>query len=198
MKGAAVADEKDINEILKARGFDSIDKVLDALDSTKADLTKHKTRATELDDLKNRLQAYEDEKKKRDDAAKTEAEKLADQVKALQAERDSAKAEAGAAARLALLERGLGKHLGVVPDKFRPVAEKYLRTVLPGMDWKDDETLGTAIGEQIADFTKDAPPEYKPVVSSKGADKQTPTTPAPPSGESRTGFSFQKVLRGEK
>lgn len=193
-----MADEVNVTEMLKARGFDSIEKVLETLDSTKADLTKHKTRASELDDLKNRLQAFENEKAERENAAKTEAEKLADQVKALQVERDSAKAEAGAAARLALLERGLGKHLGIVPDKFRPVAEKYLRTVLPGMDWKDDETLGTAIGEQIADFTKDAPPEYKPVVSGGDAGKAAKTVPDPPSGETRTGFSFVNAITGKK
>jgi len=168
MRGAAVADEQNISEILKARGFDSIDKVLDALDSTKADLTKHKTRATELEDMKNRLQAFEDEKKARDDAAKTEAEKLADQVKLLQSERDRAKADAVTAARQALMERGLGEHMGNVPEKLRPVAGKYLRTVLPTMDWNDPATLTAAITAQLADLTVDAPPELKPVVSGEG------------------------------
>lgn len=186
-----MADEGTILEALKARGFDSVDKVLEVLESTKADLAKHKTRASELDELKNRLQTFEDEKKKRDDAAKTEAERLADKVKELEADRDRFKAEAGNAARLALLERGLGEHLGNVPDKLRPLAGKYLRTVLPTMDWNDPDTLKAAITAQLADLTADAPPELKPTVPSGDQAPKGNTPPKPPTDNPN---SFRSLL----
>jgi chromosome segregation ATPase len=194
-----VADEVNVNDALKAKGFDSVDKVLEALESAKADLAKHKTRASELDDLKNRLQAFENEKAERENAAKTEAEKLADKVKALETEREQFKAEAAKAARQVLLERGLGENMGSVPEKLRPVADKFLRTVLPTMDWNDPETLKAAIAEQLADLTADAPPDMKPVVSGDGQNTKGPRDmPNISSGQSRTGFSFTKAIKGEK
>ena len=192
-------DAEKMAELLKAKGFDSLEDALGALDKTKADLSKHKTRATDLEELQNRLKSFEDEKRARDDAEKTESEKLAAKVAELETAAKQAQAEAAKAKRTALMEKGLGEHLGSVPDKLRALASEHLRVILPTKDWQDEETLTAVITESLGKFTELAPEHLRPAVPAGVPPKRGPDDMPPiDDGSTRTGFSFLKAVRGEK
>jgi chromosome segregation ATPase len=156
-------DEKDPMEMLKGKGFDSIEKVLETLESLKADVSKHKTRATAVTDLQTQLEQLQAEKQARDDAEKTELQKLTDKVKQMEAQAEQARRDAVAAQRSAMLERGIAEHLNTVAEPLRPLAGDYLRTVLPSREWQDGEGLATALKESLDRFTGLAPESLRVV-----------------------------------
>ena len=158
-----MADEKDYSEVLKARGFDSMDKVFETLDSLKTDLGKHKTRSTELTEAQKELETLRLEKQAREDAEKSETQKLLDKMKQIEATATAAEQRAVAATRNAMLERAISEHIPGVHEKMRPFAAEYMRTVLPAREWADADSLKAAITESLAKFSETLPQEFKPV-----------------------------------
>ena len=190
-----------LEEMLKAKGFSGINdipKVLEALESTKADLSKHKTRAETVSSLEAKLAELERAKQEREDAEKTELQKLNDRLTKMQAESEAAAAKAAKAERYAMMERGLSEHLAGVPEKLRPFASEHLRTILPGKEWSDPDTLKATITESFERFNTLLPEEMR-VVPSGGAEqhRQQPQMQIP-SGKTVTGFDFEAALKGGK
>lgn len=156
-------DEKDITEILKARGFESVEKLLETFDSVKNDLGKHKTRSSELTEAQKELDALRLERKTREDAEKSENQKLLDKMAQMEVNAIAAEQRVQAATRSAMLERAISEHIPQVHEKMRPFAAEYMRTVLPGREWADAETLKAAITDSLAKFAETLPQEYKTV-----------------------------------
>lgn len=194
-----MAEEMDkLEEMLRAKGFSGIGdipKVLEALDSTKADLSKHKTRADAVSQMESELAQLRKAQQEREDAEKTEMQKLLDKMGKMQAEAESAQKQAAAAQRAAMLERGLSEHIGAIPEKLRPFASEHLRTVLPGKEWSDPETLKENITASMEKFNALLPEEMRTVPA--GGQEQHRQTPMAPSADGPvTGFNYEDALRG--
>ena len=190
-------EQEQILELLKARGFSSMDdlsKVFEIMDTTKADLAKHKTRADAVTDLESQLAAFQKEKSEREDADKSELQKMNDRLAKIENEKNDLMARATASERKAMLERGLSENLAGVPEKLRPLVQKYMRTVLPGTEWVDSEALKAQITENLTGFNELLPEELR-VVSSGTPPPKTPG--AAPAGDKPV-FDFQAALHGSK
>lgn len=191
-------EQEQINEMLKAKGFTGIDdipKVLEALESAKADITKHKTRADSLTKAEQELEALRKAQQEREDADKTEFQKLSDRLTKMETEKAAILAQATAAQRSAMLERGLSEHLAAIPEKLRPFASEHLRTVLPGKDWADPDTLKANITESLERFNSLLPDEMK-IVPAGGVEQHRQAQTQPPAGGPVTGFKFTDALHG--
>lgn len=191
-------EQEQIIEMLKAKGFNGIDdipKVLEALESTKADLGKHKTRADSLTAMEKELNDLRTAQQAKEDAEKTELQKLNDKIARMEADYSKASAAAVAAQRTAMLERGLSEHLSTIPEKLRPFASEHLRTVLPGKEWADPETLKLNITESLERFNSLLPDEMK-IVPAGGVEQHRQTQTQPPAGGPVTGFDFNAALHG--
>jgi len=155
--------------LMKSRGFtgglDDLQKVFDALESAKADITKNKTRADAVTGLEEQLAAFQAEKTARDDADKTELQKLTDRIAKQELDIATANAATAQANRTVLLEKGIAEHLGGIDEKLRPLAQNYMRTVLPGRDWADSEALKAQITETLTGFNELLPEEMRVVAS---------------------------------
>lgn len=194
-----MAEVEKLEEALKAKGFsglDDIPKVLEALDSAKADINKHKTRASELSKMEQELADLRQKQQEREDQEKTELQKLLDKVAKAESEKEQIAAQAAAAKRTAMLERGLSEHLSAVPEKLRPFASEHLRTVLPGKEWADPETLKSTITESLERFNSLLPEEMK-IVPAGGQDQGRKQVQPEP-GAGKPVFDFQAALHGAK
>lgn len=189
-----MADEQNINEILKARGFESVDKLLETFDSLKTDLGKHKVRSTELTEAQKELEALRQEKQAREDAEKSEQQKLLDKMKQIEADKTAAEQRALAATRNAMLERAISEHIPQVHEKMRPFAAEYMRTVLPAREWADSESLKAAITDSLAKFSETLPQEFKPVPNGEQAKRGSE---GQPHKQLEPGFGWKAAL-GQK
>ena len=186
-----MADEKDINEILKERGFESMSKFLETFDGLKTDLGKHKTRSTELTDMQKELETLRLEKQAREDADKSENQKLIDKMKQIEANATAAEQRAVTATRNAMLERAISEHIPGVHEKMRPFAAEYMRTVLPAREWADADSLKAAITESLAKFSETLPQEFKPVPNGEPTKRGPEGHPQQPTGP---GFGWKAAL----
>ena len=176
-------EQAELEKLLKDRGFGGLDdlpKVLDALDSVKADLVKNKTRAATVQELQQKLEEFEAAKRAAEDKEKTELQKLNDRLAETEAEVAKAKAAAASANRQAMLERGIAAHINTISEPLRPFATEHLRTVLPAKDWADEEALKTTIEESMKKFAELLPEHLKTVKS--GETQIDRTKGGPPAG----------------
>jgi len=188
-----MADETTVTNPFAELGFDDPAKALEAFKSMKVDLSKHKTRASELTAMEQELATLRQAQKEREDSEKTEMQKLLDQMNKVKADAESAQKQALAAQRSAMLERGLSEHLSGIPEKLRPFASEHLRTVLPGKEWADPETLKANITESMERFNSLLPDEMK-IVPAGGAEQHRQTNVQPPAGGPVTGFDFNAAM----
>ena len=195
MKGAVVmADETTVVNPFAELGFDDPAKALDAFKSMKLDLAKHKTRADSVTAMETELETLRSAQQAKEDAEKTELQKMNDRLAKIENEKNDLMARATASERKAMLERGLAENLSGVPDKLRPIVQKYMRTVLPGMEWADAEALKAQITENLTSFNEILPEELR-VVSSGTLPPKTPG--AAPAGDKPI-FDMQSVLHPDR
>ena len=186
-----------LEDMLKSKGFSSIDDVFRALDSTKADLSKHKTRADTLTKAEQELENLRKAQQEREDAEKTEIQKLIDKLAQKEKDAEAAMAKAAQAERTSMLERGLSEHLSAVPEKLRPFAAEHLRTVLPHKEWADAETLGANIKTTLEQITGLLPEEMR-TVPAGGSEQHRQTDTGAPAGGPVTGFNFVDAVKAPK
>ena len=195
MKGAVeMADETTVVNPFAELGFDDPAKALEAFKSLKLDLAKHKTRADSVTAMETELETLRSAQQAKEDAEKTELQKMNDRLVKIENEKNDLMARATASERKAMLERGLSENLAGVPEKLRPLLQKYMRTVLPGTEWADSEALKAQITENLTGFNELLPEELR-VVSSGTPPPKTPG--APPAGDKPV-FDFQAALHGSK
>jgi len=195
MKGAVeMADETTVVNPFAELGFDDPAKALEAFKSLKLDLAKHKTRADSVTAMETELETLRSAQQAKEDAEKTELQKMNDRLVKIENEKNDLMARATASERKAMLERGLSENLAGVPEKLRPLVQKYMRTVLPGTEWADSEALKAQITENLTGFNELLPEELR-VVSSGTPPPKTPG--APPAGDKPV-FDFQAALHGSK
>jgi len=195
MKGAVVmADETTVVNPFAELGFDDPAKALDAFKSMKLDLAKHKTRADSVTAMETELETLRSAQQAKEDAEKTELQKMNDWLAKIENEKNDLMARATASERKAMLERGLAENLSGVPDKLRPIVQKYMRTVLPGAEWADAEALKAQITENLTSFNEILPEELRVVSSGTPAAK---TQTAAPAGDKPV-FDIQSVLHPDR
>ena len=191
-------EQDKILELLKSKGFDSLDdlpKVFDALESAKTDIGKHKTRASKVTDLETELQTLREAQQAREDSEKTELQKLTDRIAKQEQELAAANAATAKANRTVLLEKGIAEHISGVDEKLRPLAQNYMRTVLPGKEWADSEALKAQIAETLNGFNELLPEEMKVVET--GGNPPPRTQDGIPLAGDKPVFDFNAALHPE-
>ena len=187
-------EQEKIDELLKSKGFDSLEKMAEAFEKNKADMMRYKGEAKSASTLETELQALKDKEAARNDAEKTELQKLQDKLAGVEATAAQFQAVALKATRSAMLEKGIAEHLGNVPEKLRGFAADYLRTVLPAQEWADPDALKATITASIEKFGEKLPDDMKVVPSSETPPPRNQGGPAP-AGNGPI-FDVQAALHG--
>jgi ribosomal protein L17 len=125
-------------------GFATVEDMYKALETTKADLTTHKTRGADLKALQDKLAEHEAAESKRKQSEMTELEKERARAAALEkslAEKDAAILHAN---RQVLLERVLSKRLSKYDERVGGIARRLYESAAVG-DYADEETLNALL-----------------------------------------------------
>ena len=188
-------EQAQIDELLKSKGFDSLEKMAEAFEKNKADMMKYKGEAKSATALETELQTLKDAETARGDAEKTELELLQAKLATSEAATATANAATLAATRKAMLEVGISEQIGTVHENLRGFAADYLRTVLPAQEWADPEALKATITASIEKFGEKLPDDMKVVPSSGTPPPRNQDGPAP-AGNGPI-FDVQKALHGQ-
>jgi len=144
-----------ISALLESRGFtpdvEGMQKMLGVLDTTKADLGTHKTRAADVSAMQTELDRLKAAESDRLDAERTELERVQAQVDALTQKVADANAATVAAQNGALLERVLSGKLAGLDESVRPIARR-LYAAAAGAGFADEDALNellTPVDEEL-------------------------------------------------
>lgn len=128
-------------------GFESVEKMYEALETAKSDLSTHKVKAADLKALQDKLTAFETEAETRKQAQMTELEKAQARIAALEKEHAEKDAALTHATRLTLLERELSKRLSKYDERVGGIARRlYEAAAAPGFA---DEAELTALLDPV-------------------------------------------------
>jgi len=187
-------EQEKIDELLKSKGFDSLEKMAEAFDKNKADMMGYKAKSKTTTALEAELAALREKDAARENAEKTELQKVQDELTGSNAALATAQAATLAATRKAMLEVGISEQIGTVHKDLQGFAADYLRTVLPAQEWADSEALKATITASIERFGEKLPDDMKVVPSSGTPPPRNQDGPAP-AGNGPI-FDIQAALHG--